>query len=158
MDISQGMRKRNLFVALVFGVFFLLQTLDGICRLVSLVVVVPLAKKTIDPLICHVRIGEVPVFPVKELLGNFVRDCYGIWCVLAFELVRRIFTVGPFTAFLSMMLMSTSLMGYVFAMGTGVCLTNTKCHVRGSMGYALHTWMLLALSCLLGSHWMLGQW
>ena len=158
MDISARMRKRNLFVALVFSVFFLLQTFDGVCRLISFVLVVPLAKITIDPLICHVRIGKVPVFPIKELLGIFIRDCYGIWCVFAFELLRRMFTIGPYTACLSMMLMSTSLLGYVFATGTGVCLTNTKCYVRGSTGYAFYTWSLLALSCLSGSNWILEQW
>jgi hypothetical protein len=135
-----------------------LQTFDGLCRLISLFLVVPLAKITIDPLIRHMRIGEVPVFPVKELLGNFIRDCYGVWSILALELIRRIFTLGPFVAILSMMLMSTSLLGYVFAMGTGVCLTNTKCYLRGSIGYAFYTWLLLALSFLSGSGWMLQQW
>ncbi len=158
MDVSAGMRRRNLFVGLVFSGFFLLQTLGGVYRLVSLFLVVPLAKITIDPLIRHVRTGEVPVFPVKEMLGNFYRDCYGIWCVLALELVRRLFTIGPFTAVFSMMLMSTSLLGYVFSIGTGVCLTNTKCHRQGSAGYAFYTWLLLALACLSGSGLMLQQW
>ena len=158
MDVSAGMRKRNFFVALLFSVFFLLQTFDGTSRLLSLVLVVPFAKKTIDPLICHVRTKETHVFPVKELLGNYIRDCYGIWGILAVEFIRRIFTLGPFVAILSMMLMSTSLLGYVFAVGTGVCLTNTKCYLRGSIGYAFYTWLLLALSFLSGSGWMLQQW
>lgn len=154
MDIPTRMKNKNvLFAAIVFAVYFYLQTYDGMLRLVSFVITVPLAKIAFDRLIAFVgKECTMRCFPPKELVLNLIRNCYGVWIVMAIELLRRTFSMG-WTGCLSIVLMIIPLVGYFFSASTGVCFTNVKRYERGTIGFVIALWLEFTASFLLGSGW-----
>lgn len=82
MDISTRLIKINLWCALVFLLYFYLQTYDVFFQIASFVLAVPTVKIIMSRMSIPVQFEDGYQVPVKELIANFIKFDYGIWIVL----------------------------------------------------------------------------
>ena len=143
----------NICGAMVFALYFYMQTCGELLQVVSFLVAVPMAKAVMDRMTIPVRIENGHGYPIKELSMNFVRFNYGVWSVLLIEAIRRIAFGSFFDGFVSIVLMGGALLAYVFSEATGVCYTNVKNYKKGTVGFHMMKWILMSVSLLMGSSW-----
>ena len=154
MDVFYRMTT-NIFCAQIFALYFYLQMCSEVLQIIAFVVGIPLAKVALDRMVCPIQIEEGLGYPIGKLFSNFFRYSYGLWGVILIETVRRIVTVGFMEGFLSTMLMMACLLVYNFSATTGICSTNTKTYRRGTIGFVVIQWLLIGISLLMGSAWVL---
>ena len=155
MDLSTRLITANICGAMIFAVYFYMQTCGELLQVVSFFVAVPMIKVIIDRMIIPVRISYGSCYPLKELSMNFMKFNYGVWSVLLTEAIRRTFCGNLFDGVMSIMLMSAPLLVYVFSEATGMCYTNVKNYKKGTVGFCIVQWVLISISFLLGSSWSL---
>ena len=143
----------NICGAMVFALYFYMQTCGELLQTVSFLVAVPMAQVVMDRMSIPVRIENGHGYPIKELLMNFVKYNYGVWSVLLIEAIRRIVFESCFNGVLSIVLMSAPLLAYVFSEATGVCYTNVRNYKKGTVGFRTMKWILMGVSLLMGSSW-----
>ncbi len=105
MDISTRLVKINICGAIVFALYFYLQTRAESLRALSFFATVPLAKNILDRMSPPVRIDNDHGYPARKLFINFLKYDYGVWSVLSIELIRRIACGSVFNGVVSMTLM-----------------------------------------------------
>lgn len=158
MDIPKRLIAINMFGAVVFALYFFLQTCEAIVlQALSFIVTIPLAKNVLDRMSHQVRIEDARNYPSKKLFINFLRHDWGIWTVLSIETMRRIAYYGVSNGVLSMSLMFVSLLEYDFSASTGVCYTNLKIFRKGTIGFAVVSWLTISIVLLVGSGWVVGN-
>ncbi|MBQ3342627.1 MAG: hypothetical protein IJG84_12075 [Kiritimatiellae bacterium] len=156
MDIPTRLKIDNLFAAVVFALYFFLQTYDGLLRLISFAIALPVAKIAFGRLIVFGgKECTMCCFPPKKFVLNLIINCFGVWIVMAIELFRRTISLG-WTGCLSIVLMIIPLVGYFFSASTGVCFTNIKRYEQGTTGFTMALWIEFTISFLLGSGWVLN--
>jgi len=153
MDLSARLIRTNICGAIVFALYFYMQTCGELLQTVSFLVAIPMAQVVMDRLSIPVRIENGHGYPIKELWMNFVKFNYGVWSVLLIEAIRRIVFESLFNGVLSIVLMLAPLLAYVFSEATGVCYTNVKNYKKGAVGFRTMKWILMGASLLMGSSW-----
>ena len=123
--------------------------------MLSFLVAVPMAKVVMDRMTIPVRIANGHGYPVKELAMNFLKFNYGVWSILLVEATRRVVIGGLFGGIVSILLMLTMLLAFVFSEATGVCYTNVKNYQKGTLAFCAVQWILISVSFLMGSSWVL---
>ena len=153
MDLSARLIRTNICGAMVFALYFYMQTCGELLQTVSFPVAVPMAKVVMDRMSIPVRIENGHGYPIKELSMNFVKYNCGVWCVLLSEAIRRIAFRSFFDGVVSIALMLAFLLAYAFSDATGVCYTNVKNYRKGTIGFCTMKWILMGVSLLMGSSW-----
>lgn len=143
----------NICGAMVFALYFYMQTCGELLQTVSFLVAVPMAKVVMDRMSIPVQIDNGHGYPIKELSMNFVKYNCGVWCVLLIEAIRRIAFRSFFDGVVSIALMLAFLLAYAFSDATGVCYTNVKNYRKGTIGFCSMKWILMGVSLLMGSSW-----
>jgi hypothetical protein len=144
----------NICGAMVFALYFYMQTCGELLQMVSFFVAIPMAKVILDRMTIPVQIAHGYGYPIKELSINFLKFDYGVWSVLLIEAIRRIVIGSWFDGVVSIMLMLVPLLGYVFSEATGVCYTNVRNYKKGTIGFCITKWFLISVSLLMGSSWV----
>ncbi len=155
MDIFMRLIKDNILCAVVFALYFYVQTCGELLQMGSFFAAVPLAKIIMGRMTIPVRIERERGYPIRELSTKFVKFFYGVWSVLLTELIRRVVLGSVFEGILSITLMFGFLLAYVFSEATGMCYTNVKNYKRGTRGFCVLQWILISVAFLIGSSWVL---
>ena len=154
MDVSTRLIKLNICAAIVLAAYFCLQTCNMYLQVLSFFVTVPIAKNLLDCMLIPVQIENGCGYPVRKLFVNFLKSSFGVYSIIAIEMIRRIAYCGVFNGVLSIMLMCAWLLGYFFSSSTGVCHTNVKVYRRGTIGFTIVSWFQICTSILMGSGWV----
>lgn len=153
MDLSTRLIKINICGAMVFALYFYMQTCGGLLQMVSFFVAIPMAKIVMDRMSIPVRVENGQGYPIKELSMNFVKFNYGVWCVLLIEAIRRIVFESFLDGVISIGIMLAFLLVYAFSAATGVCYTNVGNYRKGTIRFRILQWELICISLLTGSSW-----
>lgn len=153
MDISARVIKYNILSATLLAAYFFAQMQGGIWCVASFVVTVPLMTYLADCLISPCAWNGDEAYPTRRLFCSFVREGFGIWGPLVVESLRRTVVEDLLAGLVSFVLMLVPVLVYMFSGATGVLLTNTGRHRRGSVWFVVIRWGLIVISLAIGSAW-----